>query len=94
MKALQRADQALGVAACALLQPLRLVRAREAEYPPKRVLVIKFWGLGSLQLLTPAIAALAEKTGRDLHLAMLGHGDLNAELTAFAERETGTLLRV
>jgi lipopolysaccharide heptosyltransferase II len=61
MKALQRADQALGLAACALLQPAKLVREREAEYPPKRVLVIKFWGIGSLQLLTPAIATLRKR---------------------------------
>jgi hypothetical protein len=61
MKALQRADQLLGLAACAALQPARWVREREAEYPAKRVLAIKFWGIGSLQLLTPAIATLRRR---------------------------------
>ncbi|MCK6445798.1 MAG: glycosyltransferase family 9 protein [Planctomycetes bacterium] len=59
MQRLQRADQTLGAVACVALQPWRLARKlfarpREAE----RVLVIKFWGIGSLQLLTPAIASL------------------------------------
>jgi lipopolysaccharide heptosyltransferase II len=59
MKALQRADKALGLAACAALQPLRWWprRAKPAERA-ERVLAIKFWGIGSLQLLTPAIASL------------------------------------
>lgn len=61
MKALQRADQLLGLAACAALQPARWVREREAEYPAKRVLAIKFWGIGSLQLLTPALATLRRR---------------------------------
>ncbi|MBM3987829.1 MAG: glycosyltransferase family 9 protein [Planctomycetes bacterium] len=61
MKSLQRADQALGIAACAVLQPVRFVRQREAEIPPRRVLAIKFWGLGSLQLLTQAIATLRRR---------------------------------
>jgi hypothetical protein len=64
MKALQRADQLLGLAACAALQPARWVREREAEYPAKRVLAIKFWGIGSLQLLTPALATLAPPPSR------------------------------
>jgi heptosyltransferase-3 len=62
MHALQRADKALGVLACALLQPLRLVRAlapRRARV--ERVLLIKFWGMGSLQLLTPAVASLRRR---------------------------------
>lgn len=61
MKALQRADQVLGWLACAALQPLKLVREREAESPARRVLAIKFWGIGSLQLLTPAIATLRQR---------------------------------
>jgi ADP-heptose:LPS heptosyltransferase len=60
MRRLQRADQRLGLVACALLQPLRLVprgRARDVE----RVLLVKFWGIGSLQLLTPAVQSLRRR---------------------------------
>ncbi len=60
MKRLQVADHVLGVAACALLQPVRAWRAlRRRPVPEAReILLIKFWGIGSLQLLTPAIRAL------------------------------------
>lgn len=61
MKALQRADQAFGLVACAALQPLKLVRERAPESPAKKVLAIKFWGIGSLQLLTPAIRTLRKR---------------------------------
>ena len=61
IKALQRADQALGMAACIALQPLKLVRERPLENPARKVLAIKFWGLGSLQLLTPAVATLRHR---------------------------------
>ncbi|QDU82987.1 ADP-heptose--LPS heptosyltransferase 2 [Planctomycetes bacterium Pla163] len=60
MQRLQRADQRLGLVACALLQPLRLLprgRARDVE----RVLLVKFWGIGSLQLLTPAVQSLRRR---------------------------------
>ncbi len=61
MHALQRVDSALGGVACALLQPLRCLPTRASEHPSRKVLAIKFWGLGSLQLLTPAIASLRRK---------------------------------
>ena len=62
MKRLQAADKVLGWCVCSLLQPLRWARlarrAADAEREPARILLIKFWGIGSLQLLTPAIASL------------------------------------
>lgn len=61
MHTLQRVDSALGGAVCALLQPLRWLPARPIEHPSRKVLAIKFWGLGSLQLLTPAAASLRRK---------------------------------
>jgi heptosyltransferase-3 len=61
MHALQRVDSALGGVACALLQPLRCLPTRASEHPSRKVLAIKFWGLGSLQLLTPAVASLRRK---------------------------------
>jgi len=61
MQALQRVDSALGGLACALLQPLRWLPARPQEHPSRKVLAMKFWGLGSLQLLTPAVASLRRK---------------------------------
>ena len=36
MKALQRADKTLGLAACVALQPLKLVRERPVESPAKK----------------------------------------------------------
>ena len=58
MKTLQRADRALGGLAYLALQPLRLGRMLKRPRPVRRALLIKFWGLGSLQLLTPAVRAL------------------------------------
>jgi ADP-heptose:LPS heptosyltransferase len=59
MHRLQSADKFLGALACFLLQPLRLLRSRaRATPPPRKILLVKFWGIGSLQLLTPAVAAL------------------------------------
>jgi ADP-heptose:LPS heptosyltransferase len=59
MHRLQRADKLLGALACVALQPLRLLRRRPRAV--ERVLVIKFWGIGSLQLLTPAVSCLRRR---------------------------------
>jgi len=66
MKRLQVADGALGRLACGLLQPLRLGRhlsrrLREGAERSPDILLVKFWGLGSLQLLTPAAEVLRER---------------------------------
>jgi ADP-heptose:LPS heptosyltransferase len=61
MHALQRAEKVLGPLACALLQPLRLTRLFKRERPVERVLLIKFWGVGSMQLLTPAVKSLRRR---------------------------------
>ena len=62
MHALQRADQRLGWLACLALQPVRWLRplGRLVPRAPRRgrVLCIKFWGIGSLQLLTPSVRTL------------------------------------
>lgn len=62
IRTLQRIDRALGPAACALLQPLRLA-PRRIPRETRRVLVVKFWGLGSLTLLGPAVRVLRERFG-------------------------------
>ncbi|MFN0006483.1 MAG: glycosyltransferase family 9 protein [Planctomycetota bacterium] len=68
MKRLQQADKFLGLLACAALQPLKLLRARRPRASsPEKVLLVKFWGIGSLQLLTPAVSTLR----RDLPRARL-----------------------
>ena len=63
MKRLQAADKRLGWLACALLQPLRwLARGKPPEpSSARRVLLVKFWGIGSLQLLTPAVRTLRKR---------------------------------
>lgn len=59
MKTLQAADKLLGRIACFLLQPLKVLRADPPGVdPPQEILLIKFWGIGSLQLLTPAARSL------------------------------------
>ena len=59
MKRLQRADKFLGFLACALLQPLRFLRRRpRPSRPPRKVLLVKMWGIGSLQMMTPAVDVL------------------------------------
>ena len=88
MKTLQAVDQALGLAACVLLQPLRLTRwLRRTEPEVERVLLVKFWGLGSLQLLTPAVRALRKRhPNADLTLLTLRQNREFAEgLGAFSE---------
>lgn len=81
MTRLQRADKLLGAIACVLLQPLRWARALPRWRPSEpRVLLIKFWGIGSLQLLTPAVRALRRRhAGAELVLLTL------SENRAFAE---------
>jgi ADP-heptose:LPS heptosyltransferase len=88
MQRLQRADQRLGAAACVLLQPWRLARKLFARpRPVRRVLVIKFWGLGSLQMLTPAIASLrARRPGAELVLLTLAPNRSSAEAFGVFDR--------
>lgn len=59
MKSLQLGDRLLGIATLTLLQPFRLLQllSRPRE-PVRKVLLVKFWGMGSLQLLTPAVRVL------------------------------------
>lgn len=56
-------DQRLGRALCSILSALR--RAGPAEMPNagtvRSVALVKFWGMGSIVLMTPAIAALRER---------------------------------
>ncbi|MHC4379094.1 MAG: glycosyltransferase family 9 protein, partial [Planctomycetota bacterium] len=62
MQRLQAADKWLGRLACIGLQPLRWFRGRQRRgEQPQRVLLVKFWGIGSLQLLTPAARCLRER---------------------------------
>ena len=71
MRSLQAIDRRLGPVASFLLRPIALLRRR----PPatiQRVLVIKFWGIGSIQLATPALQALRRQhPAAALHLLTL-----------------------
>ena len=57
MRALQAVDRRLGPLAGLLLRPAALFR-RRIQGSARRLLVVKFWGIGSLQLATPAVHAL------------------------------------
>jgi lipopolysaccharide heptosyltransferase II len=89
MHTLQRADQRLGWIACAALQPLRwsrpLRRLAMPRRPSGRVLLMKFWGIGSLQLLTPAVRTLrARHPGSELVLLTLsGNREMAQTLGVF-----------
>ena len=69
MKTLQALDKLLGRAACLAVQPLLLLervrslagRRRARSEVDERILLIKFWGIGSLQLLTPACRTLRRR---------------------------------
>lgn len=81
MKRLQQADRFLGGPAFLVLRPLRgLLRRRGREGTgPQRVLAIKFWGLGSLQLMTPAIRTLRRRhPGARLELLTLASNEAQA----------------
>ena len=87
---LQAADRILGPIVLLLLQPWRWqrrIRRRRAHQPPRRVLLVKFWGIGSLQLLTPAAEALRLRhPGARLELLTLAeNGDFAAGLGVFDE---------
>jgi len=78
MGSLQRADQTLGWIACVLLQPLRWIHARSRkDLPrPRRILLVKMWGAGSLQLLTFAARVLRERhPGAELTLLTLASNE-------------------
>lgn len=91
MKRLQSADKILGRVACVLLQPVRWVRwASRARTDRQNILLIKFWGIGSLQLLTPAVATLRRAhPGARLTLLTLRENEAFARgLAAFDEVRT------
>ncbi len=86
MKSLQRADHALGAVVCTLLQPLRWLRfLRSRPRAARKVLSIKFWGIGSLQLLTPAIAGLRKRHAEAeiVFLTLSGNRDAAERLGVF-----------
>ncbi len=97
MRRLQALDRRLGPPLCALVAPPRLLaraargaraawdrrRGRVRPPPPvRRVLVVKFWGLGSLVLVTPALAALRRRhPGASIEvLTLAAHAPLVAAL--------------
>jgi lipopolysaccharide heptosyltransferase II len=62
LSTLQRIDRDLGPLACAALEPFRIARGRRREPADVRsILAVKFWGLGSLTLLGPALRRLRER---------------------------------
>jgi lipopolysaccharide heptosyltransferase II len=88
MQRLQSADKWLGRLACVALQPLRWFRGRQRRVEqPQRILLVKFWGIGSLQLLTPAARCLRERhPGAELTLLTLEpNADFVRGLGAFDE---------
>jgi len=91
MKRLQQADKFLGLLACAVLQPLRLLRRRpRRNAAPETFLLVKFWGIGSLQLLTPAVSVLRrDHPGARLVLLTLRQNEVFARgLAIFDEVRT------
>ena len=73
LSTLQRVDRDLGPLVCGALQPLRWLRGRrDPDAPVRSILAVKFWGIGSLVLLGPALRALrARHPGARLDLLTL-----------------------
>ncbi len=85
MHTLQRADKVLGLVVCLALQPLRVLRrvrrlgGRRRAADVRRVLMIKFWGIGSIQVLTAAAASLRRRhAGAELTLLTLSANEASA----------------
>jgi len=92
MKTLQRADRLLGRPAFLLLRPLARRRRhhRGAGARVRRVLLVKLWGIGSLQLLTPAVRSLRERhpeASLEL-LTLVGNREFGEGLGVFDELHT------
>lgn len=79
MQRLQAVDRFLGRVVCLALQPWRWLRGLRPRREParvERVLLIKFWGIGSLQLLTPAVRTLRRRhRGAELVLLTLSDNE-------------------
>jgi len=60
IRTLQRVDRALGPAVQLLLQPLRW-RPRRNPANVRRVVIVKFWGIGSITMLGPAVRVLRRR---------------------------------
>lgn len=60
IRTLQRVDRRFGPIAGAVLQPLRLM-PRRAPSEVRRLVVVKFWGIGSITLLGPAVRVLRRR---------------------------------
>ena len=88
MKTLQRADRLLGRPAMVLLRPF--VQRRRVPETVRRVLLVKFWGIGSLQLLTPAVDVLRTRhpEARLELLTLLQNRELARGLEVFDEVHT------
>lgn len=88
MRRLQAVDKRLGWVVCALAQPLGWLRgARSPAAEPARVLCIKFWGIGSLQMLTAAALRLrsAHPNARLSLLTLAGNAEFARGLGVFDE---------
>ena len=91
MQRLQAVDQRLGRLVCAALRPLRKLGRRGREPGAQHeILLIKFWGIGSLQLLTPAVATLRRRhPGARLSLLTLrGNAEFARKLGVFDDVRT------
>jgi ADP-heptose:LPS heptosyltransferase len=71
IRTLQHVDRRLGPLAHRVLQPLRLARRKPPE-KVRRLLIVKFFGLGSLTLLGPAVRVLRRRfPGAEIDLLTL-----------------------
>ena len=91
MHSLQAADRWLGRVAFLLLQPWRWMRhLLGPRASGVDVLLLKFWGLGSIQLLVPAVAALRRRhpDARLVFVTLQENAEFARALGAFDEVRT------
>ncbi|MFN0206268.1 MAG: glycosyltransferase family 9 protein [Planctomycetota bacterium] len=86
VQTLQKIDRWFGPPAQVLLQPVRWF-GRRAPESTERILVVKFWGLGSITLLGPAVRVLRKRfPGAAIDLLTLsGNANYARRLGAFDE---------
>ncbi len=84
---MKKIDRWLGYPACGLLRLVDLIRLKQKPEKIQRILVIKFWGMGSLILSLPVFRALREVyPGAELGFATLSRNQALVDLLGISDR--------
>ena len=85
---MKKVDRWAGYPACGLLDLVERFRAKPPAGKVERVLVIKFWGMGSIVLAVPAFRALRETfPGAQIAFATIGSNREFAEMLKISDQQ-------